>query len=38
MQLLENDTVKKHENNHSGTCGDAEQECAENCFILFFII
>ncbi len=25
MQLLKNDTVKQHENNHSGTWGDAEQ-------------
>ncbi len=26
MQLLKNDTVKQHENHHSGTWGDAEQE------------
>ncbi len=26
MQLLINDTVKQHENHHSGTWGDAEQE------------
>ncbi len=25
MQLLKNDTVKQHENHHSGTWGDAEQ-------------
>ncbi len=25
MQLLKNDTVKQHENNHSGTWEDAEQ-------------
>ncbi len=29
MQLLKNDTVKQHENNHSGSCGDAEQEFAD---------
>ncbi len=32
MQLLKNDTVKQHENNHSGSCGDAEQEFADFFF------
>ncbi len=26
MKLLQNDTVKQHENHHSGTWRDAEQE------------
>ncbi len=33
MQLLKNDTVKQHENNHSGSCGDAEQEFADFFFL-----
>ncbi len=31
MQLLKNDTVKQHENHHSGTWGDAEQESGQSC-------
>ncbi len=39
MQLLKNDTVKQHGNNHSGTWGDAEQESGgvvRKNLILFF--
>ncbi len=39
MQLLKNDTVKQHENHHSGTWGDANNnqvELSENNLILLF--
>ncbi len=38
MQLLNNDTVKQHENHHSGTWGDAEQSggVVKNNLIKFF--
>ncbi len=40
MQLLKDDTVKQHENHHSGTWGDAEQESGGVCrkqFDLMFL-
>ncbi len=45
MQLLKNYTVKQHENHHSGTWGDVEQESGGVCrkqfdliFLLIFVI
>ncbi len=40
MQLLQNDTVKQHENHHSGTwemLNNNQVELSENNLILFFI-
>ncbi len=35
LQLLKNETVKQHKNDHSGTWGDLEQEFTE---IFYFIL